>query len=129
MYNSLDEYLQEKRDKENALHRKLNLLRYTVKNNDNEEIERALLDLLSTGADLSTTPNNYMLEYLRSTDEVSSLVIMLMLSMKHPLHPATLRYIKGIFFNESGYGNKNLTEEDRGFLSTILAEELRKGRA
>lgn len=50
MFNSLSDYLQQQRDREEALKRKLSQLKPTVRNGEAGEIIAALIDLGSVGA-------------------------------------------------------------------------------
>lgn len=49
MFNSLSDYLQQQRDREEALKRKLSQLKRTVRNGEAGEIIAALIDLGSVG--------------------------------------------------------------------------------
>lgn len=49
MFNSLSDYLQQQRDREEALKRKLSQLKPTVRNGEAGEIIAALIDLGSVG--------------------------------------------------------------------------------
>ncbi len=51
MFNSLSDYLQQQRDREEALKRKLSQLKRTVRNGEAGEIIAALIDLGSVGGD------------------------------------------------------------------------------
>ncbi len=51
MFNSLSDYLQQQRDREEALKRKLSQLKPTVRNGEAGEIIAALIDLGSVGGD------------------------------------------------------------------------------
>lgn len=51
MFNSLSDYLQQQRDRDEALKRKLSQLKPTVRNGEAGEIIAALIDLGSVGGD------------------------------------------------------------------------------
>lgn len=90
MFNSLSDYLQQQRDREEALKRKLSQLKPTIRNGEAGEIIAALIDLGSVGAILKTT-YDYIYEYFASARCIDVLVVMLFLNMKHPLSDGAIK--------------------------------------
>lgn len=91
MFNSLSDYLQQQRDREEALKRKLSQLKRTVRNGEAGEIIAALIDLGSVGGDFKKTTSDYIYEYFASAQSIDVLVIMLFLNMKHPLSDGAIK--------------------------------------
>ncbi|MHB7225115.1 hypothetical protein ACYCIU_29190, partial [Klebsiella pneumoniae] len=81
MFNSLSDYLQQQRDREEALKRKLSQLKPTVRNGEAGEIIAALIDLGSVGGDFKKTTYDYIYEYFASARCIDVLVVMLFLNM------------------------------------------------
>ncbi|WXJ02293.1 hypothetical protein P4G33_27350 (plasmid) [Klebsiella pneumoniae] len=91
MFNSLSDYLQQQRDREEALKRKLSQLKPTVRNGEAGEIIAALIDLGSVGGDFKKTTYDYIYEYFASARCIDVLVVMLFLNMKHPLSDGAIK--------------------------------------
>ncbi|HFK6758772.1 TPA: hypothetical protein ACGZA7_003393 [Klebsiella pneumoniae] len=119
MFNSLSDYLQQQRDREEALKRKLSQLKPTVRNGEAGEIIAALIDLGSVGGDFKKTTYDYSYEYFASARCIDVLVVMLFLNMKHPLSDGAIK---------KAYARQSDSEDSRSAYISLIVDTIDKRR-
>lgn len=119
MFNSLSDYLQQQRDRDEALKRKLSQLKPTVRNGEAGEIIAALIDLGSVGGDFKKTTYDYIYEYFASARCIDVLVVMLFLNMKHPLSDGAIK---------KAYARQSDSEDSRSAYISLIVDTIDKRR-
>ncbi|WP_137034613.1 hypothetical protein [Klebsiella pneumoniae] len=115
----LSDYLQQQRDREEALKRKLSQLKPTVRNGEAGEIIAALIDLGSVGGDFKKTTYDYIYEYFASARCIDVLVVMLFLNMKHPLSDGAIK---------KAYARQSDSEDSRSAYISLIVDTIDKRR-
>lgn len=118
MYNSLEEYLNDKKREGEFYKRKLNLLLIAIeRKHSDEDILDALTDITNLKRSLEDTGRDYLYLYLSSCLKINPLIVMLLLNMKCKISkPSDFCFYQKVIVNKDELYN----EEEINFLSDVF---------